>query len=226
MLRGYVLNERESPMPYANVILRGTHTSTMTADDGSFVLPLNADADSILITIIGYCPVTLPVTQFKLETPLRILIRSHSDCCIRKPAIDHIVPTIVRRARYMDTLIVDSSRGITFWDSLRNDAGYPIAGRLPRVYAQDLAALGDMFQRATADTCCIPTACLWEPKYYLCFSTPGDSLLVALSMGCGAWNSWHNGRRLAGCPDAAAYWSQDLKQVLRTLFPDSLENLW
>lgn len=58
---GQVLDETDSPLIGASVIVEGTGTGSITDIDGNFLLKVPGDATTLKVTFIGYVPVTVNI---------------------------------------------------------------------------------------------------------------------------------------------------------------------
>ena len=61
-IRGKVLDETNSPLPGASVLLKGTATGTTTNSEGQFVLAVPDRQGTLIISFIGYETIEVPVS--------------------------------------------------------------------------------------------------------------------------------------------------------------------
>jgi len=80
LIPGVVLTDDNIPLPFANVIVEGTETGTITENDGSFRLLLPpADSVKIRFDYIGYEPKRLLLTRKDLTgEPIIIVLKIKS----------------------------------------------------------------------------------------------------------------------------------------------------
>ena len=53
--------ENGDPVPFANVIFKGTIIGTTTTFDGDFTLTTGNKVDTLLISYVGYLPIEIPI---------------------------------------------------------------------------------------------------------------------------------------------------------------------
>ena len=64
VLSGTIVNERSEPMPGANIKVIGSSNKGATADVyGKFLLEVDDESDSILVTFVGYKPLRQRVSN-------------------------------------------------------------------------------------------------------------------------------------------------------------------
>lgn len=68
-IRGKVTDDKGRPLPNATVTIKGTSRATVTAEDGTYTLPLPADARSLVFTSVGMSP-----TEYRVGTSNEINI--------------------------------------------------------------------------------------------------------------------------------------------------------
>lgn len=71
---GYVFDEYDEPVPYANIIFKNSSEGTITDENGRFYLESDQQWDTLVVTFIGFETIELPLTS-KVTFDLRLVLK-------------------------------------------------------------------------------------------------------------------------------------------------------
>jgi hypothetical protein len=60
---GYVFDEYSQPVPYANVLFKGSTQGTISNEDGKFYLESDENWDTLIVSFIGFEVLEIPLTK-------------------------------------------------------------------------------------------------------------------------------------------------------------------
>ena len=72
---GYVFDENNDPIPFANVLFKGSTEGTITNEDGKFYLESDETWETLIVSFIGYEMLEIPpvsYTHLTLPTTSRV----------------------------------------------------------------------------------------------------------------------------------------------------------
>ncbi|NNF85128.1 MAG: carboxypeptidase-like regulatory domain-containing protein [Winogradskyella sp.] len=70
---GHIYDEFDEPVPYANVIFKGSTIGTITNENGKFYLESDEDWDTLIISFLGFETLEIPLTK-KVNYDLRLVL--------------------------------------------------------------------------------------------------------------------------------------------------------
>ena len=70
---GYVFDENNDPIPFTNVLFKGSTEGTITNEDGKFYLESNETWEILIVSFIGYELLEIPLTK-KVNYDLKFVL--------------------------------------------------------------------------------------------------------------------------------------------------------
>ncbi|MDW5287401.1 DUF5686 family protein [Formosa sp. PL04] len=74
---GYVFDENNEPIAYANVIFKGSSQGTITNEDGKFYMESDSDWETLTISFIGYLTIDSPLSK-KINYNLQVVLEEET----------------------------------------------------------------------------------------------------------------------------------------------------
>jgi hypothetical protein len=74
---GYVLDESNQPVAYANVLFKGSTEGTITNEDGKFYLESDNNWDTLIVSFLGYETLEIPLTK-KVNYDLKFTLKEEA----------------------------------------------------------------------------------------------------------------------------------------------------
>ena len=74
---GYVFDENNDPIPFANVLFKGSTEGTITNEDGKFYLESDETWETLIVSFIGYEMLEIPLTK-KVNYDLKFVLKEEA----------------------------------------------------------------------------------------------------------------------------------------------------
>jgi len=74
---GYVFDENNDPIPFANVLFKGSTEGTITNEDGKFYLESNETRETLIVSFIGFELLEIPLTK-KVNYDLKFVLKEEA----------------------------------------------------------------------------------------------------------------------------------------------------
>ena len=75
---GYVYDVNDEPIPFANVVFKGSTEGTITNEDGRFYLESDETWDALMVSFVGYEVLEFPLTK-KVNYDLRFILKEEAE---------------------------------------------------------------------------------------------------------------------------------------------------
>ena len=89
---GYVLDEYNVPVAYANVIFKGTSEGTITNEEGRFYLESQNTQQALIVSFLGYETLDIPLDK-KVNYDLKFILKEEAS------ALDEIVINVGKQSK-------------------------------------------------------------------------------------------------------------------------------
>lgn len=131
VLTGKVLDEKDSPIPGASVLVKGTSTGTSTTADGEFTLTLPGSATQLTVSSVGYIAREINVTNEMTQVTVRLVpdVKQLGEVVVTALGVEQKTRNVGFAVQQIDGGSIQEAKEVNFINSLQGKlAGVQIGG--------------------------------------------------------------------------------------------------
>jgi len=93
---GHVFSENNEPIPFANVLFKGSTIGTITNEDGKFYLEADKNWDTLIVSFLGFERLEIPITK-RVNYDLKFILKEETSSLNEVSLLRHSKPGQVVR---------------------------------------------------------------------------------------------------------------------------------